>query len=67
MTYLKEVCKIGQGHDCCRYIVAGAVGVTCAKLTPMKDTLDERVKAETFIARGDNCEGKQPNIDLTSL
>jgi hypothetical protein len=65
--YLNEVCKIGQGHACCRYIVAGADGITCAKLTYLKDTIDARVAAETFTARGDNCEGQAETVDLTTL
>jgi hypothetical protein len=60
MKYLKEICKVGQGTVCCRYIVAGTEGITCAKLTPLKDEIDHRVKAGLFIAQGDNCEGITP-------
>jgi len=65
--YLKKTCKIGQGADCCRYIVAGAKGITCAKLTPLKATIDKRVELRTFVAQGDNCEGKDENIDISKL
>lgn len=64
MDYLKNVCKIGQGADCCRYIVAGVGGITCAKLTEMKVVIDRRVEEGRFTAQGDNCEGKNENIDL---
>ena len=53
----KNVCKIGQGHDCCRYVVAGAKGIECAKHSSLKALLDERVAKESMVARGDNCEG----------
>jgi hypothetical protein len=55
---LKTVCKIGQGHECCRYIVAGADGIECAKLQPVLQLqIDQRVASGQFTARGDNCEG----------
>jgi len=56
--HVKQVCKIGQGHQCCRYLVMGARGFECAKHTELAVLLDTRVMAETITARGDNCEGK---------
>lgn len=56
--HIKEVCKIGQGHQCCRYLVMGGKGFECAKHTELKMLLDTRVATETITARGDNCEGK---------
>lgn len=53
--YLSEVCKIGQGKACCRYIVAGAKGIECAKTTSLKPTIDARV--ESMVAQSDNCDG----------
>lgn len=67
MTYLKEVCKIGQGADCCRYIVAGKGGIECAKLSTMKPAIDSRVEAGMFVAQADNCEGKEEGVDLSKL
>lgn len=58
MPYVKFTCKIGQGHDCCRYLVMGTGGFECAKLTEMKGLLDKRVNDHTITARGDNCDGK---------
>ena len=53
-----NTCKIGQGHDCCRYLMAGRDGFECAKQTVgMKVALDLRVDLCTIIARGDNCDG----------
>lgn len=56
--YLKAVCKMGEGALCCRYIVAGTDGITCAKLDrSLKKAIDLRVEAGLFTARGDNCPG----------
>ena len=63
--YLEQICKIGQGSDCCRYVVAGAPGITCAKLSGLKETIDIRVKLGRFIAMGDNCAGLPDNQLIT--
>jgi len=53
---LTEVCKMGQGEECCRYIIVDPdEGIVCGKGTPLQPTLDANVK--TMIAQGDNCEG----------
>jgi hypothetical protein len=56
--HVKNVCRIGQGHSCCRYLVMGGNGFECAKHTELKTLLDTRVATETITARGDNCMGK---------
>lgn len=61
--FVKTVCKIGQGADCCRYLaLTGGQGFSCQKHTDLRDYLDERVAKETITARGDNCEGKPAAI-----
>lgn len=81
-TYVKDICKIGQGHDCCRYLLMGPKGFECGKVTdkgevrtledemkgrtPFKsarEILDWRTKTGLMVARGDNCEGKDPIPD----
>ena len=52
---LETVCLVGKGAECCRYIVAGADGITCAKHTSLKLTIDARINKMT--AKGDNCDG----------
>lgn len=54
-----DVCKIGQGADCCRYLACGADGFECLKHTGLKDTVDRRAKRRTMNALSDNCEGKK--------
>lgn len=56
--FLDDVCKIGQGPDCCRYLVANAKGIQCGKLdTSLHRTIDARVASNTFTAKGDHCDG----------
>ena len=52
--YLRDICKIGQGRECCRYLTAGPDGFCCEKLSSMKSHLDH---ATHMTARGDNCDG----------
>lgn len=53
--HVREVCKIGQGKDCCRYLVCGASGFECQKLGALKGVIDSKVMYMT--AQSDNCEG----------
>ena len=53
---LMEVCKMGQGNNCCRYIVVDPdEGIVCAKGTALQPTLDANVSS--MHAQGDNCDG----------
>lgn len=53
---LKEVCKMGQRGDCCRYIIVDPeLGIVCAKHTKWQALIDGRV--DQMVAKGDNCEG----------
>ena len=51
---IQNICKIGK-PECCRYLVSGAGGFECAKVTPMKGAIDSR--STTMKAKGDNCAG----------
>lgn len=56
--HIINICKIGKGHDCCRYLVMSGKSWECVKHTSMATLLDTRVETKTITARGDNCEGK---------
>jgi len=56
-AHLKTVCKFKHGQETCRYISLSVGGFACMKKTPVKNTLDERVKNNLMKAQGDNCEG----------
>lgn len=57
LEYAMETCKIGQGHDCCRYLTMNPAGFSCEKHGRLKSHLDKRVADNTIVAQGDNCEG----------
>lgn len=55
--HLKQVCKIGQGNEYCRYVTVGHEGIQCAKHTGLSRVLDAKVNAGEMVAQGDNCAG----------
>jgi hypothetical protein len=56
--HIKNVCKIGQGNDCCRYLAVGPDGFECLKSSDLKDHIDNRVARNDMTAQGDNCGGR---------
>jgi hypothetical protein len=57
-NHLRNVCKIGKGHETCRHLFAGASGFECGKLDPnLKELQDTRAFADLVTAQGDNCDG----------
>lgn len=56
--HIKNICKIGQGNDCCRYLTMSPSGWNCEKHSGLKKILDSRATNKTMVAQGDNCEGK---------
>lgn len=59
--HIKNVCKIGQGHDCCRYLICGVDGFQCEKLGALKEVIDSKV--QYMSAQSDNCEGVSNHDD----
>lgn len=63
MTHIKEVCKIGQGAECCKYLVVGEEGFQCCKTDPLnKKIIDDNWRNTPHVAQGDNCEGVSDEI-----
>lgn len=57
--HIEKVCKIGQGADCCKYLLFSKV-FECAKVNKNdKEVIDENWKTTKHVAQGDNCEGKE--------
>lgn len=55
---IQHVCKHGTKEGCCRYLLFGAKGFECGKISPtMKKYRDQLVKDEKIRERADNCEG----------
>ena len=50
----REVCKAGQGNDCCKYLAAGVEGMCCEKGTGIGRSIDQRTDMS---AKSDNCSG----------
>lgn len=60
ITYIRNVCKIGQGAYCCKYIVVGGKGFECMKVSDEnKEIVDEAWRTNEHVAQGDNCPGKE--------
>src|SRR5262245_26451117 len=56
--HVLDVCKIGQGHETCRYVTMYKTGWKCGKVDPkVRALLDEPTRRARFIAQGDNCDG----------
>ena len=55
--YAKEICKIGQGEECCAFLLMGAKGFECAKGTFTQNAINLRLAEGTMNAKGDNCPG----------
>jgi hypothetical protein len=53
---LLHICKIGQGADCCKYLLVGSGGFECAKAEGYKKMVDDNWN-EHKSAQGDNCDG----------
>ena len=63
--HVKNVCKIGQGADCCKYLVAGGKGFECAKHDPSDKAVIDANWSESNVAQGDNCDGKDFQDETT--
>jgi hypothetical protein len=56
--YIDEVCLIGKGKKCCRYLGVSANGFECFKLdNSLKSEIDKRISFGLMTAQGDNCKG----------
>ena len=55
--HVQIVCKLGQGHDCCRYLMLGPEGFECGKHGEFSKYFDQQVAGGKMVARGDNCDG----------
>ena len=57
-SYVRKVCKIGKGVDCCSYLSIAKQGFCCMKNDPAdKANIDEKRNSGSFRAMGDNCPG----------
>lgn len=64
IKHVKNVCKIGQGKDCCRYLIASQNGLECARHEPIRHELNERALLGLMVAQGSNCNGEIGGIKI---
>jgi len=56
--HIKNVCKLGKGVKCCKYLVGGAKGLECMRIDEAnKKVIDDNWNQVEHIAQGDNCRG----------
>lgn len=63
---LKNICKIGDGENTCRYIMRGKDNYLCIKNSIIQISIDKNVEKGVMVAIGDNCSGitnKEVDID----
>ena len=57
---MTDLCKNGQGAATCRYLGNATTQPRCLKHTAMASRINDRVNSGSYVAKGDNCEGKKP-------
>ena len=55
--YAKDICKIGQDADCCKYLTVGGTGYYCCKVKPEDKKLIDDSWDDSKSAQSDNCDG----------
>lgn len=65
--YVKETCKLGQGSDCCAYLVMGTEGFECVKGTTLAYQIELNLAEGSWNAKGDNCAGLSDVLKHASL
>ncbi len=49
----KEICKIGQGKECCAFLVVASSGFECIRMSyPMNSSIFDRLEKGTMNAKG---------------
>lgn len=63
--FVREICRMGAGSRCCRYLSGDGAGFHCLKLDrALSMIIDARVARGATHASGDNCEGKPMEENL---
>jgi len=45
-------CRLGQGEECCAFLVVGVDGFECIRMDPMNSIIFSRLEAGTMNAKG---------------
>lgn len=68
--HLDEICRVGKGKSCCRYLTFNVKGFSCARVdgnTYLAITLDDRVRENTMTTQGSNCGGRYNPLQIVEL
>lgn len=66
--YQKNICQIGNGHQCCKYLVLGSKGFECMRDDPAnKKVIDSAWLITKHVAQGDNCKGYNTEKSLNQF
>lgn len=50
----KDVCKLGEGEECCAFLACGSGGFECMRLSyPANSSIFERIEKGTMKAKGE--------------
>lgn len=52
---VRNICKLGRGADCCKFLLAGQQGLECGKLDSVLGPM--LAIKPGMVAKGDNCDG----------
>lgn len=57
-SHTRDVCLIGKGVACCRYLIGDGLGLHCAKRhAAFAAEIERRQAVGSLNAKGDNCAG----------
>lgn len=59
-THVQDVCRIGQGALCCKYLMCDEGGFFCGKSSgEWRKIVDNNWEKHQHVAQGDNCGGRE--------
>jgi len=65
-NHVNNICKMGQGADCCKYLVMGKAWECMRVDLTNKKVIDDNWAVTPHVAQGDNCNGyRKPTGVLT--
>lgn len=61
----KQICKLGQGEECCAFLVVGPKGFECIRMSyPSNSMIFDRLEKGTINAKGQGRWANCPWVEL---
>lgn len=58
--HVRDVCKVGKGAQCCRYLTTAGAHWSCEKHSALAELIDALIDSRIDMhGRSDNCEGRK--------